>query len=169
MKEIELIQFKDEESSYKLMWKWCSLPSIYEWFEQRVLSYNEIFDKYNNKLLDNKQKLFFIKYDKKLIGYVQIYICDDKKYAEDNTFEYDIFIGEEDYQSKGIGTIIVDFVDNYIFSNYKADCIVLRPFKRNIRAIKCYQKNNYKIVNEYNGTDTLGNKEEYVVLKKYGD
>ena len=41
-----------------------------------------------------------------------------------------------------------------IFIKYHADCIVLRPFKRNITAVKCYQKNNYKIIYEFNDFDT---------------
>ena len=34
----------------------------------------------------------------------------------------------------------MNIVNNYIYDNYSADCIVLRPFKRNTNAIKCYQK-----------------------------
>ena len=43
-------------------------------------------------------------------------------------------------------------------------CIVLRPFKRNERAVKCYEKCDFEIVDEYVGSDTLGNKEKMIVL-----
>ena len=91
---------------------------------------------------------------------VQIYKYDD------NTYEYDLFIGEENYLNKGIGTIIVNKVNNYIYDKYKAKSIILRPFKRNIRAIKCYEKCGFKYISEYLGKDTLGNPEVIVVLRR---
>ena len=39
MNRIELIAFKDEKETYELIHKWCSQKYIYEWFEQRALSY----------------------------------------------------------------------------------------------------------------------------------
>ena len=169
MNKIILIDFPDTPNSYWLMYKWCQKKEIYEWFEQRILSYDEIVTKYRNKLLSRKQKLFFITYDRIPIGFLQIY-----KYEENivpilnnyhNIYEYDIFIGELSYQNKGIGTEIIDYVDKFIYQTYLADCIILRPFKRNVRAIKCYQKNNFSIIYEYETTDTIGNKETIVVMK----
>ena len=168
MLKIELIEFIDTKENYILMHKWCSNKFVYEWFEQRILSYDEIVNKYKTKLKDNKQKLYFIKYGNKPIGFIQIYKYNDtiydylKKYT--NIYEYDIFIGEENYLSKGLGTKIITSVNNLIYNKYLADCILLRPFKRNIRAIKCYQKNNFKLVAQYDGIDSIGNKEEIVVL-----
>lgn len=141
---------------------------IYEWFEQRKLSYEEIENKYKNKLLANQQQLFFINYNDNKIGFVQIYKYDDKKSESfkkyDSIYEYDIFIGESEYLSRGIGTQIIKYVNNYIYEKYLCDCIVLRPFKRNERAVKCYEKCEFEIVDEYVGTDTLGNKEKMIVL-----
>ena len=51
-----------------------------------------------------------------------------------------------------------------IYQKYNADSIILRPFKRNERAIKCYQKCNFEKVHEYIGTDTLGSRETILVL-----
>lgn len=168
MSKIELIDFKDTDDIYKLIYKWCSEKFIYEWFEQRVLSYDEIVAKYRKKLLDEKQKLFLISYDEKLIGFVQIYRYSDlvfdelKKYK--NIYEYDIFIGEKDYLHKGIGKEAISIINEFIYDNYLADCIILRPFKRNISAIKCYQKCGFRLVKEYDGKDTIGNNEKIVIL-----
>ena len=168
MSKIDLIEFTDKKDNYKLMYKWCSQEFIYEWFEQRKLSYEEIENKYKNKLLANQQQLFFINYNDNKIGFVQIYKYDDKKSESfikyDNIYEYDIFIGESKYLSRGIGTQIVKYVNNYIYEKYLCDCIVLRPFKRNERAVKCYEKCGFEIVDEYVGSDTLGNKEKMIVL-----
>lgn len=156
---------KLNEKDYKLLYKWCSQKFIYEWFEQRKLSYKEIENKYKNK----KQDLFIITSNNKDIGLVQIYkYNNDIKLKElknyKNIYEYDLFIGEEDYLSKGIGNKIVNLVNKKIYEKYEADAIILRSFKRNFRAIKCYEKNNFKNIYEYIGEDTIGNKEEIVVL-----
>lgn len=168
MSEIDLIKFTDKKDSYELMYKWCSQEFIYEWFEQRKLSYEEIENKYKNKLLANQQQLFFINYNNNKIGFVQIYKYDDKKSESfkkyDSIYEYDIFIGESEYLSRGIGTQIIKYVNNYIYEKHLCDCIVLRPFKRNKRAVKCYEKCGFEIVDEYVGSDTLGNKEKMIVL-----
>ena len=47
-----------------------------------------------------------------------------------------IFIGEEEYLNKGIGKKIFDSINNIIYKKYNAYSIILRPFKRNERAIK---------------------------------
>ena len=92
MDKIELVNFCDEDAIYKLLYKWCSNKFVYEWFEQRILSYDEIVKKYKKKLLEGKQKLFLINYNNKPIGLVQIYKYDDlildelKKYKE--IYEY---------------------------------------------------------------------------------
>lgn len=165
---LKLKDFEDTEDNYKLIYKWCNEKHVYEWFEQRVLSFDEIVNKYKNKLLDGKQKLFLISYNDKLIGLVQIYKYDDIIFDElkdyKNVYEYDIFIGDLDYLNKGIGTKVVDIVNKLIYDNYLADCIILRPFKRNIHAIKCYQKCGFRIIKEYDGKDTLGNSEKITVL-----
>lgn len=168
MDKIELIKFTDLIDNYKLMHKWCSEEFVYEWFEQRILTLEEIVSKYKTKLLNQKQDLYFICYNEINIGFVQIYKYEDRRFNELNSYnyiyEYDIFIGEAEYLSKGIGTKIVNYIDKYIYEKYLSDCIVLRPFKRNIRAIKCYQKNGFHIINEYNDFDTIGNKEEFVIM-----
>ena len=168
MSKIDLIEFTDKKDSYELMYKWCSQEFIYKWFEQRKLSYEEIENKYKNKILSNQQQLFFINYNENKIGFVQIYKYKGKKSEEfikyDSIYEYDIFIGEKKYLSKGIGKQIVKYVNNYIYENHLCDCIVLRPFKRNERAIRCYEKCGFEIVDEYIGPNTLGKKEKMMVL-----
>lgn len=164
MNKIELVNFLDNDSNYKLMYKWCSYEFIYEWFEQRKLSYSEIVDKYQKKLLLGKQKLFIINYNNKAIGYVQIYLYDDILSNYNNFYEYDVFIGEVDYLSKGIGMEIVNYINEYIFKNLLGDGIILRVCKRNVRALKCYWKCGFKIIKEYDDVNTVNEREKYVML-----
>ena len=166
------ITFRPLENSshdFKLLHKWCKQEFVYTWFEQRILSYDEIVTKYTNKLNSNKQELLIIKCDDKDIGFTQIYKYNHDVFIKNinnynNIYEFDLFIGEEAYLSKGIGTIIVKLINDMIYFKYHADVIILRPFKRNIRAIKCYEKCDYKVIDEYNGKDTLNNPEIITVL-----
>ena len=160
---------ENNDNEFKQIYKWCKNKFVYEWFEQRILSENEIINKYKSKLEKEIQKLFIIQYKGKDIGLVQLYKfeCDiqlDTLKDFENIYEYDLFIGEEKYLSKGIGTDIVKHINEMLYSDYKADAIILRPFKRNIRAIKCYEKCNFKQIADYDGKDTLGNPEIISVL-----
>jgi aminoglycoside 6'-N-acetyltransferase len=167
--EITFRKLNNTEEDYEKLYKWCKNRYIYEWFEQRVLSLDEIKTKYMNKLLNSDQTLFIIQCDGNDIGLVQAYKYDDdidipvlNKYK--NLYEYDIFIGEEDYLSKGVGHKVIEIVNREIYKAFNADGIVLRPFKRNIRAVNCYEKVGFKVVGEYKGTDTIGNPEVITVL-----
>lgn len=167
--DISFRKLHDIKKDYEKLYNWCKNKQVYEWFEQRILSYNEIVNKYKYKLKNEEQDLYIIRSNNKDIGLVQIYKFENDinlssldKYK--NIYEYDLFIGEEDYLNKGIGKKIVDTINEIVYKKYHADSIILRPFKRNGRAIGCYQKCNFEKVDEYVGTDTLGNKENIIVL-----
>lgn len=160
---IDLIRIDESNIDYDLIYNWCKNKFVYEWFEQRILNKEEIKQKYNNKLINSQQKLFYISYNKILIGLVQYYISDYKLKNKDNLYEYDLFIGNPEYLSKGIGKEIINKINKFIFINEKANQIILRPFTRNIRACKCYEKCRFKKIKEYKDIDTLGNKENYSV------
>ena len=166
---IKFKKLRDSNKHYLKLYNWCKNEFVYEWFEQRILSFEEIVNKYKTKLKNKKQDLYIIQLNNKDIGLVQIYKFENDinisyldKYK--NAYEYDLFIGEEGYLNKGIGKKIADSINDMIYQKYNADSIILRPFKRNERAIKCYQKCNFEKVHEYIGTDTLGSRETILVL-----
>lgn len=164
---ISFRNLEDSDNDYNKLFNWCKNDFIYKWFEQRKLTKEETVNKYRNKILSKKQELLIINYNDKDIGLVQIYKCENdnrilNKY--NNVYEFDIFIGEEDYLSKGLGEKIVNLIKDKIYLEYNADAIVLRPFKENIRAIKCYEKANFKVVGEYQDKDTIGNAVTTVLL-----
>lgn len=166
---IEFRNIIDSNEEYQRIYKWCLNKHVYEWFEQRKLSYDEIVKKYQNKIKNNQQVLT-IEYDNIPIGLIQIYKYNDIKndylYKYKNIYEYDLFIGEEEYLNKGLGTKIINLINEYIFFDKHADLIILRPFKRNIRAINCYKKCGFNNLYDYDGTDTLGKKEVISVMIK---
>ena len=165
---IEFRKLDDTKEDYLELYNWCQNKDVYEWFEQRKLSYDEIVNKYKNKINNKTEDVYIIILDNKDIGLVQIYMFENdiKIDTDNNTYEYDLFIGEEEYLDKGIGTLIVNKVNDIIINKYHANSIILRPFKRNIRAIKCYEKCGFVNILEYLGKDTLGNPEVISVLIK---
>lgn len=168
---ISFRKLNNDKKEFIKLYKWCQNDFVYEWFEQRKLTLDEIIKKYQNKLEKKKQNLFIITCDNKDIGLVQIYKFEKDINLEElnkykNIYEFDIFIGEKKYLSKGIGKEITDKINGIIYNIYNADAIILRPFKRNIRAIKCYEKCNFNLIKEYDGVDTLGNKEIISILLK---
>ena len=172
-----LITFRkllNSRKDYFMIYNWCQNDFVYTWFEQRILSYEEIEQKYKKKILSHNQNVFIIRYDKKDIGLVQIYRYDygieNKEINQyKNVYEFDLFIGEKDYLHRGIGEKVVNIISNKIFDDYNADAIILRPFKENIIAFNCYKKCNYKFVDYYDGFDTLGNNTIISVLIKTKD
>ena len=165
---ISFRKLQNRKSDYEKLYNWCQNKYVYEWFEQRKLSYDEIKNKYKLKLNNNIQKLYIIKSNNKDIGLVQIYKYEKElkikklnKYK--NIYEYDLFIGEKDYLNKGLGREIIKQINNLIYKKYNADSIILRPFKRNIRAVKCYEESGFKKIYEYSDKDTLENKEDIVI------
>lgn len=163
----------DNKEDYQKVYKWCQEKFVYEWFEQRKLSYEEIVNKYSNKINKSNQTVLIMEYENIPIGLLQfnkyvdnLEVINKKNFK--NIYEYDLFIGKEAYLSKGIGKTIINTIDNYLFKEKNADAIILRPFKRNIRAIKCYQKCGYQMISEYLGKNTIGDLEVIcVMLKKF--
>ena len=166
------ITFRNLENNnmeFRQLYEWCKNSFVYEWFEQRILSLEEITCKYKNKLKEGKQTIYIIQYDDIDIGLIQIYQFPNdinikilKKYK--NIYEYDLFIGKEEYLSKGIGSEIVRNANKLIYNYLNADAIILRPFKRNIRAIKCYKKCGFKLIGEYIGKNTINDIENISVF-----
>ena len=170
--DISFRKLKDTKNDYEKIYNWCNNDFVYEWFEQRILSYEEIVNKYKLKLEKKKQILYIIKSNKKDIGLVQIYKFNNNLQINNlnifnNVYEYDLFIGEEEYLNRGIGLKVINEINKIIYKKFNADSIILRVFKRNKRAIKCYLKCNFENIYEYIDTNTLGEKEEILVLLNY--
>ena len=80
---IYLRNIEDNEIDYKMLYKWCSNPKVYKYFEQRILSYEEIVDKYKKRISsDGLIKTKIIIYKTIPIGLVQYYemTYEDKSY-----------------------------------------------------------------------------------------
>lgn len=162
------------EDDYRLLEKWYKEEEIYSHFEQRILNYEEIVNKYYPRtLIDAKVPVFIIEYDCKPVGIIQYQIINEENKElynldNNNSYEMDIFVGELNLHNKGIGNKAVRLMANYLFKEKNANLIVMCPLKENIGAIRCYEKVGFKTNGEFITKDTIGNMQEYVlmILKK---
>ncbi|OQA79909.1 MAG: Bifunctional AAC [bacterium ADurb.Bin243] len=65
---------------------------------------------------------------------------------QETIYGMDQFIGEPDHWNRGIGTLLVTSVVQYLAIKCGADRIVMDPQCRNARAIACYEKCGFKKV-----------------------
>ena len=169
---IKLRRLKNEDNDYLLLEKWYKEKEVYENFEQRILSYEEIKNKYYPRTLNNTSiPVHIIEYNDIPVGIIQYKMIneDDKKLyrlLDDNIYEIDIFIGENKYKHKGIGSYVINEISRKIFNEKNANLLVMCPLKSNVNAINCYLKCGFEIIKYFNTKDTIGNNKEYVLMIK---
>ncbi|MGN7401605.1 GNAT family N-acetyltransferase [Cytobacillus praedii] len=88
-----------------------------------------------------------IEYNEIEIGYIQYYQLDQETRHEygyegnrETIYGIDQFIGEPNYWNKGIGTLLVQSMVNFLMEQKQADMVVMDPQIKNARAIHCYEK-----------------------------
>ncbi|WP_019413976.1 GNAT family N-acetyltransferase [Paenisporosarcina sp. TG20] len=143
---------KLEEKDNILLVKWLSDPSVLEFYEGRDNPFD--LDKVNKAFYSSEdvdEVKCIIEFEENEIGYIQFYQLDDETkkeygYLNEKVYGTDQFIGEVEYWDKGIGTLLVKSMVNYLIEQKKADRVVMDPQSRNVRAIKCYEKCGFKKV-----------------------
>lgn len=174
-KNVSLRRLCNNNDDYKLLEKWYQKEYVYLYFEQRMLSFDEIKEKYYNRTLENSDiPVYIIEYDNKPIGIIQYKLLkdNDKKMYDidlDSVYELDIFIGDSNYHNLGIGKITIDLMCNYLFDNLNAKAIIMCPMENNYRAIRCYEKCIFKKVKTFIMNDTIGNMTNYVLMMRVRD
>nr|WP_147629053.1 GNAT family N-acetyltransferase [Oceanobacillus massiliensis] len=136
---------KLENKDKFLLAKWLSDPRVLEFYEGRDNPFDlEKVEKVFYRPEDSKTKCI-VEFYGNAIGYVQFYRLDDEAkkdygYFGENVFGTDQFIGEVEYWNKGIGTLLVSTMTNFLIEEKKAERVVMDPQTRNARAISCYEK-----------------------------
>lgn len=169
--DILLRKLCDTKKDYELLEKWYKEKFVYSHFEQRVLDYDEIVNKYHPRTLDDTNvPVYMIEYKNQPVGIIQYQLINNESKKlynlEDNfIYEMDIFIGEMNLHNKGIGTRTVILMSNHLFKVKRANLIVMCPLKNNINGIKCYEKAGFKKTREFMAKDTIGDTKEYVLME----
>lgn len=143
---------KLEEKDNILLVKWLSDPTVLEFYEGRDNPFD--LDKVNKAFYSSEdvdEVKCIIEFEENEIGYIQFYQLNNETkkeygYFDENIYGTDQFIGEVECWDKGIGTLLVNSMVNYLIEHKKADVVVMDPQSRNVRAIKCYEKCGFKKV-----------------------
>lgn len=165
--DIYLRDIVDNDEEYKRLYSWCLNPSVYEYFEQRILSYDEVVNKYKRRVGNEDVKTLIIVYKNKEIGLVQYEKMDDddrKKFCIllDNVVSIDIFIGDNSFYGLGIGSRVVKYISKYLLSNF--DMVIANAQSNNSNSINMCLKSGFKELRKIDYSDTLGNSTKNILL-----
>ena len=145
--EIFIRKMRNTDKDYNLILKWYKNPVVTEYFTPIIKTKEEAIEKYLPRIIgDSKVVSLIIEQCKNPIGYMQYYPIENediKKFGLQNynsVYGIDIFIGEKNLYSKGIGSKSLKILISYLFSNKKAKVIIIDPETRNEIAINCYKK-----------------------------
>lgn len=155
-----LRRLRDADADYEAMARWQSDPRVLEWYGGRdqPLSLGSVTAQYGpdargeTPLTPN-----LILRDGAPAGYLQYYPVEGGERAKyelesDGTdprriYAMDLFIGEPALWGSGIGGAVINAVTAFLIAELGADLVVIDPRVANHRAIRCYEKCGFRIVN----------------------
>ena len=134
--------------------KWMTDMCVLEFYEGRDKRYTEELIQEDFFEEDDEFVMkVILEYDRKPIGYGQIYELTGEHFEEyeydnrnEKVYGTDQFIGEPDYWNRGIGTEYLKLVLKFLREEKHADAVIMDPHQDNVRAIKCYQKVGFRII-----------------------
>jgi RimJ/RimL family protein N-acetyltransferase len=130
-------------------------PAVKEfWAHGKEISYQEVALKYGARARgETPTRSYMILYGDTPIGYVQAYRWRDyPDYAQyldlrEEACGLDLFIGEEAYLYRGLGSCILrSFLRDIVFSDPCIESCVITPEVRNPRAVRAYEKAGFKLL-----------------------
>lgn len=165
--DIYLRDIVDNEEEYKRFYNWCLNPSVYKYFEQRLLSYDEVVSKYKRRVGNEEVKTLIIVYKAREIGLVQYEKMDEEDRERfgillDDVVSIDIFIGDSSFYGLGIGTRVVKYIGKYLLSKF--DMVIANVQSTNDSSINMCLKSGFKKLREVDYSDTLGNSTKNTLL-----
>lgn len=165
--DIYLRDIVDNEEEYKRLYNWCLNPSVYKYFEQRLLSYDEVVSKYKRRVGKEEVKTLIIVYKDREIGLVQYEKMDEEDRERfgillDDVVSIDIFIGDSSFYGLGIGSRVVKYIGEYLLSKF--DMVIANVQSTNDSSINMCLKSGFKKLREVDYSDTLGKSTKNTLL-----
>ena len=150
------ITFKKFSKKYvPLFYKWAEIPFVKNtWFQEGYEPKEKILEKIKGNGYDYP---FLILLDNKPIGYIQyadLFVFLQKNPFGKTAYEniqpgdvcVDLFIGEKNYLNQGYGTEIVTQFTDWLLKKPKIKKILIDPSTENKRAIRCYEKAGFRLI-----------------------
>lgn len=139
--------------------QWIKIPHVQSvWFIQGYEPPDYIYKKIKGNGYDHP---FVIEMDDEPIGYIvccDLYayrtICPNPKgvftHEDPGTFCLDLFIADANNLNKGFGTEIVKKFSQKILKDFGAKKILIDPDATNQRAVRCYEKAGFEVIEYVN-------------------
>ncbi len=123
--------------------RWRNSENVRRNFIRQELFTQEGHEKWLSDYIDTGKAVQFIivlRAEDKPIGSVYLRDIDE----QNRKAEFGIFIGEEEFLCKGLGTEALRLIVQYGFKNLQLNKIFLRVFADNLRAVKSYKKAGFE-------------------------
>lgn len=150
-------RMKETEEDFQLFLKWMTDPQTMKYWEGMTEQYT--YERVAREYRQNAQRQIeqcIIEYDARAVGFCQFCVLSagyyeapqaqyDKFIKEsDLVYGIDIFLGETEYRSRGIGTECLKALMKALFEKRNADALMIDPKIHNARAIRCYHKCGFR-------------------------
>ena len=149
-------------NDFYLMVKWLNNQKVLEFYEEPPSNLDRVINKYGPRIEgEHYVTPCIVEYKNEPIGYIQYYKiqeADLKKYElpkNQSIYGIDQFIGEPQLWGKGIGSLMIRMMLDYLWDNKGASKVVLDVKKNNKRAISSYNKCGFKQIKELNNDSIL--------------
>jgi len=154
-------QITEEDTDLILSWRNSDFVRQY-YIYQPIITKEEHLNYYHNKCESGDIIQFIMSNKEDNTPFGCIYLKDVKD--ENNKAEYGVFIGDESYIGKGLGTEACMRITQFAFEELKLHKVYLRVIADNERAIKSYQKTGYRIEGNFEDDVIINGKYVSVVF-----
>ena len=144
---VGLRRMRDDEGDYRQLSQWLTDERVLEWYEGRDQPYplERVIAKFSPRVLRREAVMpCFILLDGRPVGYLQYYPVTDAAGYElesaEDTWAFDLFVGEPELWSTGVGSAALRMAVRYVFEEHGAKHCVIDPRVDNPRAIRAYEK-----------------------------
>ena len=168
--KIKLRPLLNTDEDIKLFARWYQKPEIYSHFINKRLNIWDIekrIEPYTD--INSSKRIFIYGYDNTDLGAIKYYIFNQNAHGFlgfDNTLVYQIefFLGEEEYQNKGITSMAIELIAHHIMKYNGADMIVASISITNKKAYKCLKKAGFKKRGLFIKENSMGINEKHYFL-----
>jgi aminoglycoside 6'-N-acetyltransferase len=166
------ISFKTlEEQDFTLFHKWVNIDFVTSWYDRRKFIFDDVEREYTHQKTDTPVESYIVSYDTVPVGYIQTYrVHDYPDYAlctlvDRHTAGMDLFIGNRDYNGKGLGTLIIQsFLKQIVFTKEEIYSCIVGHNPNNALAIRSFEKAGFSYLKTV--TCGLSKEPEYIMEVK---
>lgn len=139
---------------------WRNNPTVLKYFiDRRLITKDSHAAYFHSRIETGEVKQWIVVDHGKDIGTVYLRDIDYRN----KIAEYGVFIGEEDYRSKGIGSYLAALTAEYAFDEMGLETVFARVLENNPRSWKSFLKAGYHM-DEKTDTVIINGKQEKVVF-----